>query len=514
MNIVIDTSRLDHFFSADLAEMLWLFFANVGWIVLAIVFLLGVREIYLFYIQSKFAAGLKYVLLAIDIPRGNAQSPKAVENLFTYLGGAHGSISFYEKWFEGRFQQAFSFEIVGIDGYTQFVIQTPVEQRFLLESAIYSQYPDAEISEIDDYTAGVPNRFPDDEWDLWGGEFILTGPDVYPIKLYSEFESMQGEPEERFKDPMATLMDLTSSLNKGEQIWVQFIIIPTDFSWVKRSDAEVDKILGKAPKEKQGLIMKFLIWLGELSENIFAIWKDIKPKEEKKAISIMELTPKKVKQIEAIQNKASKLAFGFKMRIICIGRRGVFNKGKIVSGFVGWVKQFTALDLNSFKPDMKITATKTAYFRKDVRLVTKKNAIMQNYINRSLAGRPSAILNIEELATLWHFPLDAVVKAPLIQKAPGRKSDAPAALPLAEDFSFVKNTPPDIFSGLGKKEVTPTLEKSNSVANRDEDDRFWLEPSGSQKSNSQALNETAVRAGVEKPLAEVEPEPPSDLPFV
>ena len=514
MNIVIDTSRLDHFFSADLAEMLWLFFANVGWIVLAIVFLLGVREIYLFYIQSKFAAGLKYVLLAIDIPRGNAQSPKAVENLLTYLGGAHGSISFYEKWFEGRFQQAFSFEIVGIDGYTQFVIQTPVEQRFLLESAIYSQYPDAEISEIDDYTAGVPSRFPDDEWDLWGGEFILTGPDVYPIKLYSEFESMQGEPEERFKDPMATLMDLTSSLNKGEQIWVQFIIIPTDFSWVKRSDAEVDKILGKAPKEKQGLIMKFLIWLGELSESIFAIWKDIKPKEEKKAISMMELTPKKVKQIEAIQNKASKLAFGFKMRIICIGRRGVFNKGKIVSGFVGWVKQFTALDLNSFKPDMKITATRTAYFRKDVRLVTKKNAIMQNYINRSLAGRPSAILNIEELATLWHFPLDAVVKAPLIQKAPGRKSDAPAALPLAEDFSFAKNTPPDIFSGLGKKEVTPTLEKSNSVANRDEDDRFWLEPSGSQKSNSQALNETAVRAGVEKPLAQVEPEPPSDLPFV
>lgn len=511
MNIVLDTSRLDYFFAADFGEMMWLFFANVGWIVLAIFFLFGVREIYLFYIQTKFAKGLKYVLLAIDVPRGNAQSPKAVENLFTFLGGAHGSVSFYEKWFEGRFQQAFSFEIIGIDGYTQFAIRTPVEQRFLLESAIYSQYPDAEISEIDDYTPNVPNRFPDDEWDLWGGEFILSAPDAYPIKLYSEFESMQGEPEERFKDPMATLMDLTSSLNKGEQLWLQFIVIPTDFAWVKRSDAEVDKILGKTPKTKQNLFMSFLVWLGDLSEQVFAIWKDIKPKEEKKALSMMELTPKKIKQIEGIQNKASKLGFGFKMRAICIGRKGVFNKGKMVSGLVGWVKQFTALDLNGFKPDMKVTATKTAYFRKDARLVTKKNIIMQNYVNRSLAGRPPSILNIEELATLWHFPLDAVVKAPLIQKAPGRKSDAPAALPLADDISNTQAPPPDIFSGLTRKEEKPAPEKTVTEDSSPvvEDDRFWLEPSGPVKNN---FYQPAPKTAAEK-LSDTA-EPPADLPFV
>lgn len=512
MNIAIDTSRLDYFFSAPLAEMAWLFFINVGWIILAIIFIWGARELYLFYIQGQFAKGLKYILLAVDIPRGNAQSPKAVENLFTYLGGAHGSVSFYEKWFEGRFQQAFSFEIVGIDGYTQFIIHTPVEQRFLLESAIYSQYPDAEISEIDDYTTNVPNRFPDDEWDLWGGEFILNAPDAYPIKLYSEFESNQGEPEERFKDPMAALMDLTSSLNKGEQIWVQFIIIPTDFGWIKKSDAEVDKILGKESKKQQGFFMRFLVWLGDLSEQVFAIWKDIKPKDEKKAISMMELTPKKIKQIEAIQAKASKLGFGFKMRAICIGRKGVFNKGKMVSGLVGWIKQFTALDLNSFKPDMKVTATKTAYFRKDARLVTKKNIIMENYVNRSLAGRPAAILNIEELATLWHFPLDAVVKAPLIQKAPGRKSDAPATLPLAEEFSSTQAGPPDIFSNLTNKPNPKAPEKAahNPVPSVDEDERFWLEPSGQTKPNPQpAVNSTKIKT--EESAAA---EPPSDLPFV
>lgn len=499
---MIDTSRLADFFAAGPAEMAWLFFINVGWIILAIVLLLGIREVYLEYVQMQFASGLKYMILAVDIPRGNVQSPKAVENLFTYLGGAHGSINFFEKWFEGKFQQAFSFEIVSLDGYTQFLIRTPVEQRFLLESAIYSQYPDAEITEIDDYVGNVPQRFPDEDWDIWGGEFILGAPDVYPIKVYSEFLDKQGDSEIQFKDPMASLMDLCSSLLPGEQLWLQFIVIPIGFDWVKKADNEVNRILGKEKKQEGGLL-KFVAWLGDMSEYIFAIWQDIKPKESK-ALSMMDLTPKQIKQIEAIQNKASKLAFGFKMRTVYIAKKEAFNKGKAVSGLVGWVKQFIALDLNNFKPDMSVTATKTAYFRKDVRLITKKNLIMENYVNRSLAGRDPGILNIEELATLWHFPLEAVVKAPLIQKAPGRKSGAPSSLPLASGTSDVVAPPPDIFSGLDSatKNIKQASESAQTSA---KDDRFWIEPSGGQKENItyKNSNETVRHQ-----------QPPADLPFV
>lgn len=503
MDIVIDTSGLADFFAAGPAEMAWLFFINIGWIIVAVVFLLGVREVYLEYIQMKFAAGLKYMMLAVDIPRGNVQSPKAVENLFTYLGGAHGSINFFEKWFEGKFQQAFSFEIVSLDGYTQFLIRTPVEQRFLLESAIYSQYPDAEITEIDDYVNNVPQRFPDEEWDIWGAEFILGAPDVYPIKVYQEFQDKQGEPETQFKDPMASLMDLCSSLRPGEQLWIQFIVLPIGFEWIKKADNEVNRILGKEKKEEGGLL-KFVSWLGDMSEYIFAIWQDIKPKESK-ALSMMDLTPKQIKQIEAIQNKASKLAFGFKMRAVYIAKKEAFNKGKAVSGLVGWVKQFIALDLNNFKPDMKVTATKTAYFRKDVRLITKKNVIMENYVNRSLAGREPGILNIEELATLWHFPLEAVVKAPLIQKAPGRKSDAPASLPLASGISDTVAPPPDIFSGLdsASKNIKQASEAASVLP--DDDDRFWVEPSGNQKNTATPKNTSDSSR---------HHQPPADLPFV
>ena len=471
----MNTSRLEEFWNATPADMAWIFFVNIGWMIIAVVFLLGVREVYLMYIRGKFDATLKNIILAIDIPKGNVQSPKAVENLFTYLGGAHGSISFWEKWFEGKFQESFSFEIVSIDGYTQFLIRTPEASRFLLESAIYSQYPDAEISEIDDYTIGMPKRFPDEEWDIWGAEFIQSAPEAYPIKLYQEFEHKFGESETQFKDPMASLMDLCSSLRPGEQLWMQFIITPTDFAWIKKSDKEVDKILGKEVK-KEGGIVKFVIWLGELSEHILAIWGDIKPKETK-SISMMELTPKKKKQIEAIQMKASKLGFGFKMRVVYIAKKELLNKAKVTSGLVGWIKQFAALDLNNFKPDMSVTATKTAYFNKDSRLVTKKNILMENYVGRSGSGRSAGVLNIEELATLWHFPLDANVKAPFIQKAPGRKADAPASLPIFEETTS-QNLPPDIFGSLNlnKEKETPKVEEKKDNGNSD--DLFWVEDSG------------------------------------
>jgi hypothetical protein len=226
MDIVIDITRLNEFFNAAPLDMAWQFFVNIGWMIVGVIYIQGMLLIYKDYIQGKYAATLKNIILAVDIPKGNEQTPKAVENLFTYLGGAHGSISFFEEWFEGIFQQSFSFEIVSIEGYTQFLIRTPLGFRNLVESAVYSQYPDAEISEVDDYTIGMPTRFPDEEWDIWGAEYVQHANIAYPIKLYEEFEHKFGESETQFKDPMAALMDLCSSLRQGEQLWVQLIVVP------------------------------------------------------------------------------------------------------------------------------------------------------------------------------------------------------------------------------------------------------------------------------------------------
>ena len=243
MNIVLNLQPLQDFFNLPPETMLWHFMGYYGWIIVAIMFLFSVREMWLLYVQDKFMSQVKYVMLAIDIPRANTQTPMAVENLLAYLAGAHSTINFFEKWWEGKCQLYFSFEIVSIDGYTQFLIRTPVDFRNLVETGVYSQYPDAEIIEVDDYTEGAPLKFPNEEYDVWGSEFIQVAPQMFPIKLYKEFEHQLGPDENYYKDPMASLMDLCSSLQKGEQLWYQILIVPTGFDWMGQADKEIDKIV-------------------------------------------------------------------------------------------------------------------------------------------------------------------------------------------------------------------------------------------------------------------------------
>lgn len=467
MDIVINLAPLLDFFHLPPEQLLWKFFLYFGWMILAWIFILGALQLWLTRKQALWSETIKFALLAIDIPRANEQSPKATENLFTYLAGAHGATSFFEEWFEGMYQLSFSFEIVSIDGYTQFLIRTPVASRNLVETAIYSQYPDAEITEVDDYTNGAPLRFPDEEYDIWGAEFIQQKHFCYPIKTYEQFEHKMGPSETQFKDPMASLMDLCSSLRPGEQFWYQILVTPCGFDWVKKADDEVNKILGK--KTNSGFDL--LSWLEPIihgfSETVFELFGPYTPtkKEEKKSLSMMELTPAQKKKIEFIQKKASQLAFEAKLRVVYLSKKEVMNKPKVGSGFVGYIKQFIDLDLNSFKPDGDYTMTKTAYFNKSARLLEKKTRLINNYIGRSVgAGRPSGIYTIEELATIWHFPIEASSKAPMVQMAPGRKAEAPASLPL---FMEDKYTPDDIFNEKTSQDKNLSLEKLDKTIEKE-----------------------------------------------
>ena len=439
MEIVFDFSTIYNLLALPPEEMALRLFFTVGWIPFAIVLLWGFKEMWVFYIQHKWGATQKFILLAIDVPKGNAQDPKAVENIITYLAGGHSTLNLVEIYWEGKYQLSFSLEIVSIDGYTQFLLHIPEHFRNLAESAIYSQYPDAEITEVNDYTEGMPSKFPDEEYDIWGAEFIQARPSVYPIKVYEEFFVNRGTPEEQFKDPMASLMDLCSSLGKGEQLWNQIIITPLDFSgdFEKEGDKIVDKIINALLK-----------WMEIFSEGIYRLWGDIEDKkteDKEDMLKMMNLTPKQKRQVEAIHEKISKLPFEFKNRFIYIAKKEIKHNPKVVSGFVGYMKQFVHMDLSNLKPDMAITATSTAYFGKEQRLNTRKNKIMDRFKNRSVSyGRTPGILTIEEIATLWHFPVEASVKAPLIQKTPGRKAEAPMTLPTEDDISTV-TTSSDVF---------------------------------------------------------------------
>ncbi len=488
-----------------------------GWLPFAFVFLWGTKELWVHYIQNQWGAEQKSLLLAIDIPRGNDVSLRSVENLFTYLAGAHATTNLVDDYWIGKYQLNFSFEIVSIDGYTQFLVQTPVIFKDLVESAIYSVYPDAEISEVNDYVDNVPNRFPDNEYDLWGGEFIQAMPDCYPFKTYPAFEDPSSPPELTFKDPLASLMDLYSTLRPGEQLWYQIIVSPTGFTWMGRGDAEVSRILKeKVPSKKNfvdHIIDVFLTTFSTLASFADLAWQgDASEKVEEKddALKMMNLKPKEKKQIEAIEEKASKLGFECKIRMMYISKKEVTNKPKALNGFVGYIKQFIDQDTNNLKPDMDITATTVNYFFRDSRIRRRQNSMMQGYKNRSgNIGRKLKIFNIEELATLWHFPIEAVVRAPLIQKAPGRKSEPPMTLPLEEAFSSNE-------SGFKKEGSAPSGIFAKEVLSENSGDQegIFLDEDSSKKAENKKSTLPDFFSSDEQSDTSSDNEAPGNLPFV
>ncbi len=505
MDIVIDLTPIYEFLKLPPDIMLKRLFFVFGWIPIAIVFLWGAKEMWISYVKGKWGKMQKFVLLAIDIPRGNQQTPKAMENIFTYLAGGHQTFSLIEAYWEGQFQLSFSLEIVSIDGYTQFLIYTPEKFRDLVESAVYSQYPDAEITEVNDYTEGMPTKFPDEEYDIWGAEFIQQKNSAYPIKTYKDFEHQMGVPEEQFKDPMATLMDLYSSLRKGEQLWFQLILTPIGFDWPEIGDKEISKILGESYTGKGGLSGRIVDtitgWISSFSEMIYSIWGEVeeKKKEEEDRFKMLMLKPKEKKQVESIQEKVSKLGFEFKARFVYAAKKEVMNKPKAVNGFVGFIKQFTIMDLNGLKPDMDMTATTASYFFKEMRLNDRKNKIIRNYINRdSWAGKEPGIFNIEELASLWHFPLEAVVKAPLIQKAPGRKAGPPISLSFGEE-----PVREELFEAASDSGEIDTIFNESGEGKKAKD---LLEEAEGRKSEQESI--------FEKGYAEKKGTPPDNLPVV
>lgn len=406
-----------------------------GWVFIVYILFQNAKDNWIYWRSGTFAEKQKFVLLAIDVPADNEQSPRAVENLMTALNGAHGSFNTFEQWWGGEYQQTFSLEIISIEGYIQFLIRTNVNFRDLVESAIFAQYPNAEITEVDDYTKDTPSKFPNDEYKMFGSEFVPSNKEVYPFKTYHQFEHSMTQ---SFADPLASLLEVMSNIGKGEQMWFQIIIKPqSGTEWQAEGEAEIKKIIG-APADKPPAhpINKFLGAIGtvvdQIQELIFpgsvppATKEDSGPRSE-----MLFLSPGERATVESIEQKVSQLGFKAKLRFIYIAKKEVFDKSRGFGAFMGALKQYNALDSNSFLPD-KRTWSKTYFFLKKTRQYMRETKILSAFKARSsVFGPPQFVLTNDELATLWHFPNNEL-RVPMLKTTEGKKSEAPVNIPTAD----------------------------------------------------------------------------------
>ncbi|MDP2909578.1 MAG: hypothetical protein Q8N69_00695, partial [bacterium] len=173
--------------------------------------------LFLWWRQELFTEKIKKIVLEIRIPKEVLKPIRAMEsvlsNMWQVLYDPPGG--FWENWIEGKYIVSYSFEIASINGEAHFFVRIPDTARDPVEAAIYSQYPDAEITIADDYTKHVPQDMPNNDWDLWGADYKLKKPNSYPIKTYTKFETEREALEEKRIDPLADLLESMAKTGPG-----------------------------------------------------------------------------------------------------------------------------------------------------------------------------------------------------------------------------------------------------------------------------------------------------------
>ncbi len=417
-------------------------FSLTWWIILPLILFAIFWKLWLVFIRLRFIKKIKWSFFEIKIPKEILKTPKTMEQIFAQIYG--GIYSFGKKWLEiywdGEIEEWISFEIFGRAKSIHFYVYFPEKYKQLIRSAIYSQYPDAEISEAQDYVGDLPLVLPNEEYDIWGTEFTLTKDAPYPIKTYPFFEDPQ---EEKRIDPLAPIFEAMSQLKADEIMMFQFLIYPTGDQigddWKKEGEKIIKEIAEKAKtKKEKNAVAEFLrnlaaapvqppVW-GEESES-----KDTFPKF---------LRPDEQEIIKAITNKISKPGFRTNIRFLYIDSKDSFTNSN-VSAATSAFNQFTIQNLNSFKLKNKTSVSKSFLMRifpnwRARKILIKKRRFYDAFCERRLLinlydfnFKELSLLNTEELATVYHFPISIPGgEAPTLRRIEAKTGGPPPELPV------------------------------------------------------------------------------------
>lgn len=432
MELTIDVEQIIAFFDifSNPFYAVWYFFIHGGFLIVLWFILRGLWDMWVDEVQSTYAASVPKVLLAIRVPRMTEQTPKAVENIFAHLTGtASGPGNWKEAYWQGKVPDTFSVEIVSRGGFIQYFIHAPTSFRDVIEASIYAQYPDAEVVEVADYTELAPQKYPDDNIDTWGTEVGLAKPFPYPLKTYTAFEHSL---DAKFKDPLNSLFEFLGTVKNGEEVWIQIVLQATDDKWIDTSAGVVRKLTGaKEPPKKKSRLDKMgdqsMALANMFVNQIIPVASSAPKKEEKKEPNIGNLSPGEKVTLEQVQLKAAKSGYWATMRIAYVAPKTVFSKGRIATGVLGAYRQFGTPQLNSFKPIKPVKLFTDKFWKKSAAIRTQ-NAVFGAYVKRAIGAKPY-ILNVEELATLWHFPM-VDTKVPMIQRSEVKTAEPPFSLPM------------------------------------------------------------------------------------
>lgn len=419
------------------------------------------------YINKAYLMNLKWVLLEIKLPEQVDKTPEAMEiilgNIF-FQGGGVGSWN--DRVWSGKLLAYTTLEIVSTGGNVHFYIRSEAKFKNLIETQIYSQYPRAEVLEVEDYTKAVPmfDRRVDNGWNCRAFEFKLKEKDALPIKTYIDHgldkTALQLEDQQRL-DPMTPMLEMMASLKPGENLWVQIFIRAIKELEVYDPKKDIlTRVLGQYVDSGEKFMhlqdekkTKDINWQDQGKEMIKSLIESHSNteiittkdgKEEKKLVGgYKNLSPMDKHKVDIIQRSLMKYGFTTGMRAVYYAPKDSFNGMRVPVELTSAMRQFADPGYNQLIMDAG-TFTRAWDFPwqdpTERRSLEKEENMFKAYVKRAYyyhdaegeifekAKKPFT-LNTEELATIFHFP-GKTVSSPSFTRIESQKASPPENLPI------------------------------------------------------------------------------------
>ena len=346
------------------------------------------------------------------------------ETIFSSIGGLRAQRGF-TAWLYGR-DDNFSFEIVANKGKISFYISAPKNKSLYIEQQIHAYYPEASIEVVDDY-----NAF-NSQGSVLAGYLKARRSFIFPFLDYTDMNS----------DPMNSLINVMSKLENDESIAIQYVVRSAKKDWhskIKKSvlEAYKTKDVTKMFKISSSSFHNFInFFVFDIMLGFFDMGRaDDKNTLKDPNTPTKELTEKEREMLKKMEEKNSKSGLDVNLRIVVSSKdkeRAKISFDNITSAY----SEYSYYEYgNSFKPVIK----------------KGQSNIIENFIYRRFMANQSFLLNTQELASMYHFPLSKT-ETPNIDWLTSRTAPAPNNIP-KEGILLGRNTFRGIETDIKIKEV-------------------------------------------------------------
>ncbi|MDP2944507.1 MAG: type IV secretion system DNA-binding domain-containing protein [bacterium] len=313
------------------------------------------------------------------------------ETIFSAIGGLKAQRGFM-NWLTGRSDQ-FSFEIVANHNRISFYVAAPYDSARYLEQQIHAHYPQAVIEELEDY-----NSF-SLKGQIAAGYLRPAKSFIFPLKTYQKMDV----------DPLNSLINILSKLDKDESLAIQYTVRSAKGSWHRISRRVAASII-KKQSVKNGLRAASVF--GRFLHGFDAIFKTSKPRNPNDPNDMKKLSVVEEEMLKSIEEKNLKAGLDVNVRVVACARtkeKANVYLENVSSAFMEY-NNFSYGNvfsrLHKSDPDKTIKDFIYRYFREPI----------------------SFLLNSEELASIFHFPL-STTETPNIFWLTAKIAPAPATIP-------------------------------------------------------------------------------------